>query len=233
MHGSVLYYISGFATALFILLILARKARLQRVSGEDFALELPLFGCVATYKPNDSGRIYTEDYINHRRSSSLLEAKIDLQKMMDYAIRYDVDYITTTGDRPDGSWSDGRYAFCTMSRSHKRSFAIHINPYINTEEASQRLSLQLGTWIPPEDVYPFLFLHEIGHTSGTGNRNFFAAVINHTISGDRHSLSKRRELFRLKSEIEDFADRFALQELKRWKDNPPSILPPLHGHSHI
>ncbi len=233
MSTSLLYYISGLLTALFFFSFIIKRAKLRRISGESYSLLLPLIGSIATFPVCHSRTIYTEDYIHFKRAFSRLKSLIDLDRMMDYAIQFNIDYITTEGDLPDGSWSEGRYAFCTMSKSHKREFAIHINPFIDTEDASSRLSLQLKRSISPSEVYPFIFLHEIGHTSKTGNKNFFSAVINHTISGDRHSLSKRRELFRLKAEIEEFADRFALKELQKWQDAASSILSPLHGHSHI
>jgi hypothetical protein len=233
MSTSLLYYISGLLTALLLFSFIIKRAKLQRISGEAYSLQLPLIGNLATFPVCHTRAVFTEDYIQFERNFSRLKSLMDFDKMMNYAIQFNIDYITTEGDLPDGSWSEGRYAFCTMSKSHKREFAIHINPFIDTEDASHKLSLQLQKRISPGEVYPFLFLHEVGHTSKTGNKNYFSAVINHTISGDRHSLSKRRELFRLKSEIEEFADRFALQELQKWQDNASSILSPLHRHSHI
>lgn len=233
MDASLLYFLSGLLTAIFLFFFIIKRAKLQRISGEAYSLQLPFIGSIATFPVCHSKAVFTEDYIQFERNFSRLKFLMDFDRMMDYAIQFNIDYITTDGDKPDGSWSEGRYAFCTMSKSYKREFAIHINPFIDTEDASSRLSLQLKRRLSPSEVYPFIFLHEIGHTSKTGNKNYFSAVINHTISGDRHSLSKRRELFRLKAEIEEFADRFALKELQKWKGAASSILSPLQGHSHI
>ncbi len=219
MTEAVLLIISGILIGLFLGYLLIKKARLKRISGEEFSLTLPLIGERVTLPYISPKGVFTEEFLDLQRRLNRLKTLIDIEKVFQYADRFGVDYISTEGDMPDGSWSKGRYAFCNMSRSHKREFSIYLNPDIETEIASVNLTKELNTYISPKDVYPFVFLHEVGHTSRAGNKNFFAAVLNHTISGDRHSLSKRRDLFRLKGKIEEFADRFALKELKSWKQS--------------
>ncbi len=206
-------FISGVFSGAILMLILLRSSVLVRVSGESYGLKIPLFGIIHTLRLAPYNGIFTEDWTRLSAALKAIKGKIDIERMFRYAQEYGIDYIGFDGDRPDGSWSSGKFAFCTMSRSHRRPYSIYMNPAIDTERVAAVLSVQLRETIRPSDVYPFLFLHEVGHTQKAGNRNFFAAVINYTISGDRHSLRKRRELFQLKTSIEQFADRFALREL--------------------
>jgi hypothetical protein len=92
-----------------------------------------------------------------------------------------------------------------------------LNPTLDTTDIAPRLSEELGEPIQPSEVYLFLFLHEIGHTRKAGNQCYVTALINYTLSGGRRSLRKRQELRRLQQQIEQYADQFALRELRRWR----------------
>ncbi|MEW6161822.1 MAG: hypothetical protein AB1606_00645 [Nitrospirota bacterium] len=67
--------------------------------------------------------------------------------------------------------------------------------------------------IKPDELYTFLFLHEIGHTRTAGNECYFTAIVNYSLSGGRRSWLRRRKLKDLYSRVERYADDFAIQEL--------------------
>jgi len=65
----------------------------------------------------------------------------------------------------------------------------------------------------PEELYTFLFLHEIEHTRKAGNECYITAMVNHSLSGGRRAARRRRELKNIHKRSEKFADDFAFQEL--------------------
>jgi hypothetical protein len=71
----------------------------------------------------------------------------------------------------------------------------------------------LGLELKPEEVQLFLFLHEIGHTRQAGNVCFISAAISSALSGGRRTHRRRKELQKLKVQVEKFADSFAVAEL--------------------
>ncbi len=217
MGTTYLFFITGIVGGLLIFLALIKRSTLKRVSGEEYVLSVPLFGIILKTSLEEYQGLFTEEWIQLKKKLQKIEGLIDVEKMFRYADQYGIDYIGFEGDRPDGSWSTGKFAFCNMSQSHKRPYSVYLNPELDLEAVSHKLSRELNVRLNTSDVYPFLFLHEVGHTSKAGNKNFFAAVLTHTISGDRHSINKRLELFRLKGKIEKYADRFALKELENFR----------------
>jgi hypothetical protein len=58
----------------------------------------------------------------------------------------------------------------------------------------------------------------VGHTRETGKECYFTALINHSLSGERRSVRRRRELKNLYLQTEKFADDFAIQELLKLRE---------------
>ncbi len=79
----------------------------------------------------------------------------------------------------------------------------------------QHLKRELGVDIQPDELYTFLFLHEVGHTRHAGNRNYIAAKTYHRLSGKKRK--GRKDLQVLYRKVEKFADDFATKELSKWR----------------
>jgi len=210
-------FISGMVLGVFIFYMVLQKAVLIRLTSEDYALKVPLFGILTKLTLMPYRGIFTGEFLEFQKRLKTLGKLIEPEKAFAMAQSYGIDYISTEGDRTDGTWSEGRYAFIQRSKSHLRPYKIHLNPNLDRRALSLKLSMETKGVISENEVYPFLFLHEIGHTEKAGNKNFLGLVITYTISGQRHSLEARKELFRQKREIEQRADRFALEALKRWR----------------
>jgi len=91
------------------------------------------------------------------------------------------------------------------------------------------LSELIGVTIEPDELYTFLFLHEVGHTREAGNECYFTALINHSLSGGRRSARRRRELKNIYLRTEKFADDFAIQELLKLREGRTKVS--LHSES--
>ncbi len=217
--GETLTFIGGFVTGVGLLYLLVKKGILVRITSDDFALKVPIIGKIARLSLLPYPGIFTGEYLEFKEKLAKLRKLLDPDRVFLWADRYGVDYISTEGDRWDGSWSPHRMAFVHLGQSHKRPYRLHMNPHLDTKALSIKLSADTGEVLSEEDVYPFVFLHELGHTSFAGNKNFLGLVMEHTISGQRHSLEARRKLFAQKKEIEQYADQFALEALKRWRSN--------------
>jgi hypothetical protein len=149
--------------------------------------------------------------------ASIFRKFIDTDLILQYARDYNLNYIGFEGD-VNGSWSDGRLAFTTLSKGHGGRYNIHLNPNLDRMSVCERLSQQIGFAIEPDELYTFLFLHEVGHTRAAGNECYFTALINHSLSGGRRSARRRRELKNLYLQTEKFADDFAIQELLKLRE---------------
>jgi len=139
---------------------------------------------------------------------------MDFQTMLRYANEYNINYIGTEGDM-DGAWSNGKLAYSTLSKGCNGGHDVYLNPHLDRESVCRKLTEQLGVEIKPDELYTFLFLHEIGHTRKAGNECYITAMVNHSLSGGRRSWLRRRKLKDLYSKVERFADDFAIQELLR------------------
>jgi hypothetical protein len=132
--------------------------------------------------------------------------------MIKYADDYNLNYIGLEGD-VNSAWSNGRLAYSTLSKGYNGGYNIYLNPDLDRVSVCKRLSDQIGVEIKPNELYMFLFLHEIGHTRKAGNECYFTAMVNHSLSGGRRAARRRRELKDLYVKSEKFADDFAIQEL--------------------
>ncbi len=145
-----------------------------------------------------------------------LNRLIDFHWLLPYARKYRIRYIGFKGAASE-HWKPGCLACSTLEFSPLGGYRIYLNPDLPLPETARRLSEELGFELKPEEVHPFLFLHEIGHTPEAGNVCFISASINTALSGGRRTHRRRRELQSLKLEVERRADAFATSELLRWR----------------
>ncbi|MFH0810596.1 MAG: hypothetical protein V2A77_09055 [Pseudomonadota bacterium] len=195
-----------FALGLFYFL-LVRRLRAD-VSGKQLVLKLPLLGEIETgFRLNAEQGLRIREARHVFEQAERIDRLVDLDLVLDYARRYDVSYVGFEGDMPDGSWTSGRLAYSTIHGS------VCLNPNLDLPAMARELSDQLRRPLLPEDVYPFLFFHEVGHSTRAGNQCYITAQVNYSLSGGRRTAKRRRELQRLHSRIERFADEFAWKEL--------------------
>lgn len=205
----------GIAAARLVL----KNARLSRNADNTFLLHIPLWGNATLGVDSRTGGIVIDEVVEMRERLDRLGRLLDTEAMLGYAREFRINYIGTEGDLDDGSWSPGRLAYCTISSGCKGGYEVYLNPDLDLRSVSLSLSQDLNETIAPDEVYPFLFLHEVGHTAQAGNRDFYEAIVHYALSAGVRSSKRRRELKKLKNDIERFADRFALRELARWRES--------------
>lgn len=219
----------GFPFVLFILgivigsgvayiLVRLRGVKVQRVDGSTYVCKLPLFGSVETDARSIRRGVFVKDVIDDFRTMEMFRGMIDIDTIIRYAREYNLNYIGFEGDRDDGTWSDGKLACSTLSKGRNGGYNIFLNPGLDRVLVSQRLSVQLGCEISPDELYTFLFLHEIGHSTKAGNECYISAMVNHSLSGGRRSAKRRKMLKDLRIRIEQNADTFALRELAKLRE---------------
>jgi hypothetical protein len=207
----ILGFISAFAFLNFALRY--RQPIMMRLDERTIQLKIPLLGNIDLSERDHEG-FFVNTFSEAIEKMRKFQCMLDVQTMLDYARRFNINYIGTEGDI-NGLWSEGKLAFCTPSRGYNGGYNIHLNPDLDRERVSKRLSEQLGVRICPDELYTFLFLHEVGHTQNAGNENYFAALVNHSLQGGHRSTRRRKALKSLRIETERFADNFAVQELFR------------------
>ena len=207
----ILGFISAFAFLNFALRY--RQPVMMRLDERTIQLKIPLLGNIDLSERDYEG-FFVKTFSDAIEKMRKFQCMLDVQIMLDYARRFNINYIGTEGDI-NGLWSEGKLAFCTPSRGYNGGYNIHLNPDLDREKVSKRLSDQLGVHICPDELHTFLFLHEVGHTQNAGNENYFAALVNHSLQGGRRSARRRKALKSLRIETERFADNFAVQELVR------------------
>ncbi|MFO0753868.1 MAG: hypothetical protein U0411_11165 [Thermodesulfovibrionales bacterium] len=215
----------SFLAGIVLARYLFRKASLIRNSDNTFTLRIPCIGETSLVSLPKHQGVVIEELLDLSRNTERLTRLLDIDFVLKYAKEFKINYIGTEGDMEDGSWSPGRLAYCAMSNSYKGGYTIYLNPDLDVQAVSSTLSWELQTPISPSEVYPFLFLHEVGHTTHAGNQNFYTAVVNHALSGGRRSAKRRKELSTLKNAIERFADKFALRELSRRREGKKALSP--------
>lgn len=184
----------------------------SRVDEKTLSLRLPLLGTVEAEEPKGYQGIFVKGVSETLDKMNFFQRLMDFKIMLRYANHYNLNYIGTEGDQ-DGAWSNGRLAYSTLSKGCNGGHDVYLNPNLDRESVCRRLSEQLGVEITPDDLYTFLFFHEIGHTRKAGNECYITAMVNHSLSGGRRSVRRRRELKALHSRAEKYADTFAVQEL--------------------
>jgi len=208
-----------FLGILSFCLTLKYRAQISKEGGDFLTLEIPIVGELRTNMRVKHAGLFLDEWKEFEKRKERLGRLVDPHVILRYAREYDIHYVGLEGDRTDKSWTSGKLAYATLTQGWKGRYTfwgynVFLNPDLDTEEISARLSRQLGENISPSEVQTFLFLHEIGHTPKAGNKSYFSALINHSISGGKRSAEMRRQLRLLRSEIERYADHFALGEIK-------------------
>ncbi|MFZ6016246.1 MAG: hypothetical protein ACOYU0_01270 [Nitrospirota bacterium] len=199
----------------FVYFILRFKGiKVDRLDERMLLLRLPLLGTLDVEIPRTYKGIFVKQVSEILEKIKFFHSLIDFQTMLRYANEYNISYIGIEGDI-DGKWSKGKLAYNTLSKGCSGGYDVYLNPELDRESVCQSLNKQLGVEIKPDELYTFLFLHEIGHTRRAGNKCYFTAVVNHSLSGGRRTVRRRRELKALHSEVEKYADDFAIQEILR------------------
>ncbi|MEW6002173.1 MAG: hypothetical protein AB1638_05935 [Nitrospirota bacterium] len=209
-----LTFILGLLIGIGIIYFMLRykKIEISRIDEKTLLLKLPLLGTIEAEEPREYQGIFVKDVSGTLDKIKFFQRLMDFQTMLKYANDYTLNYIGTEGDM-HGKWSNGRLAYNTFSKGYNGSRNVYLNPDLDRESVCRRLSEQLGTEIKPDELYTFLFLHEIGHTRKAGNECYITAMVNHSLSGGRRAARRRRELKNIYKRSEKFADDFAVQEL--------------------
>lgn len=217
--SSPLFMILGFLLGLGVVYFLVRikKITVNRLDDRTLVLKLPFLGYVEANGPTKYQGLFVRNVSETLNKVKLFQGLMDFDLMLRYAQDYNINYIGVEGDNPDGSWSKGRLAYSTLSKGHNGGYDIFLNPDLDRDVVCSRLKEELGLDIKPEELHTFLFLHEIGHTRKAGNDCYISARLNHSLSGGRRSVRRRRELKLLHSKVERFADDFAIKELLKWR----------------
>ncbi|MEW6570358.1 MAG: hypothetical protein AB1390_04190 [Nitrospirota bacterium] len=210
LSALVLGFVLGIVFVYFLMRF--RRIKLDRVDSKTLLFRLPLLGILEAEDPKGHGGIFIRDVTEDIEKIELFQDLLNFDLMMRYARDYNLNYIGTEGDR-NGKWSDGRLAYTTLARGLSGGYNIYLNPDLDRLSVSKRLSEQIGVEIRPDELYTFLFLHEIGHTTKAGNECFLTALINHSLSGGRRSAKRRKMLKDLHLKVEKIADDFAVKEL--------------------
>ena len=208
------FFILGFiiGIGLFYFILRFKALRGKRLDEKTFLFKLPLFGTVEAEEQKEYRGIFVKNIIEDLDKIKELEKFMDVDTMLQYAKDYSLNYIGFEGDM-DGNWSHGRLAFNTISRGQDGGYNVYLNPSLDLKSVSSRLSEQIGIEINPYELYMFLFLHEVGHTTRAGNENYISAMVNHSLSGGRRSAKRRRMLKDIYLKVEKNADDFAIREL--------------------
>jgi hypothetical protein len=207
----ILGFILGIGLIYFILRYKAIKA--NRVDEKTLLLKMPFLGTIETEEPIGHKGIFIKEVYEDLNKIKVFQGMMDFDLMMEYAMEYNLNYVGFEGDMDNGQWSDGRLAYSTLSKGSNGGYNIYLNPDLARELVSKRLSHQLGVEIRPEELYAFLLLHEIGHSTKAGNECYITAMVNHSLSGGRRSAKRRKMLKDLYLRVEKNADDFAIQEL--------------------
>jgi hypothetical protein len=204
--------------ALFSVL-LRRTVNVVMTRRDALVLKLPFLGEIQTNAPMRCEGIFIEEWEELTDKLAALGQLLDPDIVFRYARDYGICYVGLEGDRGDKSWSGAKLAYATPAEGYRKgqktwAYKVYLNPHLNVQDVSKRLSDQLGERISPTEVQTFLFFHEVGHTGRAGNQDYFAAMVNHSLSGGRRSAKRRRQLRLVLRKIEWYADQFALQELR-------------------
>ena len=196
--------------------------QIERVDERTLLLRLPLLGTLDVEEPRRYRGIFVKDVSEALDKMKSFQRIMDFQTMLRYAKQYNLNYIGTEGNI-DGKWSNGKLAYNTLSKGYSGGYNVYLNPDLDRESVCCRLNKQLDIEIKPDELHTFLFLHEIGHTRKAGNICYISAMVNHSLSGGRRSVRRRRELKAIHSRAERHADNFAIQELLKLREKASKI----------
>lgn len=208
----IIGFILGIGFIYFVLWV--KRIKVDRLDEKVLSIRLPLLGTIEAEEPNIYKGFFVKNALETLEKMKEYQNLMNFHTMLKYASNYNINYIGFEGDLK-GAWSQGRLAYNTLSKGYSGGYNIYLNPELDRESVCRRLSEQLGVDIEPEELYTFLFLHEIGHTRKAGNECYLTAMINHSLSGGRRSVRRRRSLKDLHRRVEQYADDFAIQEIKK------------------
>jgi hypothetical protein len=217
-NSSLLILIIGFCLGVIFIYFVTRlkTAKAFKIDSETLLVKFPIIGYAEIKEPLGYSGLFIKEVSSNLEKIEMINRYIDFNVVLNYANRYDIEYIGFEGDL-DGKWSEGKLAFNTLSKSPNGGYNIHLNPNLDRKVVSDKLSKQLGFEIKPDELYTFLFLHEIGHTKKSGNECYITAMVNHSLSGGRRAVRRRRALSELYKRTERYADDFAMRELIKLK----------------
>lgn len=208
----------GLAAGLSLALAAVRAfGTVRRLGPDNAVLELPLRTSLEVRwnsQPDGLNIQETEEVLGKIERISRL---VDFPWLLGYAKKYHISYIGLKGKSPADSWRPGCLACSTLDFSPQGGYKVYLDPDLPLEETAARLSQELDLELRPEEVHPYLFLHEIGHTPQAGNICFISAAINSALSGGRRTYRRRKELQNLRQRVEKQADDFAVPELLKWR----------------
>ncbi len=206
--------IIGFLVGIgfFYLMLKMSVIKIDRIDEKTLLFKLPLLGTTEAEEQKKYNGIFVKNVFEDLDKIKIFQRFIKFDLLLYYAKEYNINYIGFEGDMNLG-WSAGKLAYSTMSKGHNGGHNIYLNPDLDRKAVSSRLSKDLGLEIQPDELYTFLFLHEIGHTKKAGNECYLTAMVNHSLSGGRRAVRRRRELKEIYLRAEKFADDFAIKEL--------------------
>jgi hypothetical protein len=209
--------LGGVAAGVVLTLVLLRFWGVARRAGQETAtLHFPCRGKLEVrFDPQPHG-LHLQEALEVQEKIRRLSELVDFDWLKVYAQKYRINYIGFKG-REAGDWNPGCLACSTLDWSPRAGYRVYLNPELNLEETAARLSSELSLDLKPEEVQTFLFLHEIGHTRQAGNVCLISAAINSALSGGRRTHRRRKELRKLREEVEKYADDFAVRELLKWR----------------
>ncbi|MBW1916466.1 MAG: hypothetical protein JRI57_00380 [Deltaproteobacteria bacterium] len=210
--------LAGLAAGMWLMRILIRfHGRVRRIGKNIALIELPFLGSLETSWDHHPDGLNIPEVVEVLDKIKRFGRLLDFDMLLDYARHYQVTYLGLASDHPEHFWGPGHLACSTLDWGPDGGYKVYLNPALNLEDTAARLSQELGLKLGPKEVQPFLFLHEIGHTRRSGNTCLISAAINSALSGGRRTHRRRRELKRLRDQVEKYADDFAVRELRKWR----------------
>lgn len=209
--------VAGMAVGMMLMLAVIRaKASVRRVGKDLAVLELPLRISLEVQWASDPNGLNLWEAEETLDKIARLRRLLDFDWLLAYARKYRISYIGLK-DKASGYWKPGSLACSTLDFSPQGGYRIYLNAGLPSEDTARRLSQELGLVIRPEEVHTYLFLHEIGHTPEAGNVCLISAAISSALSGGRRTHRRRKELQKLRQQVEKYADRFAVAELRKYR----------------
>jgi hypothetical protein len=208
----------GMAVGVALTLAILRAFASVRRHGKDRALlSLPLGVNLEVGWENSPDGLNLHEALEVLEKIQSFNRLLDFSVVLEYTRKYGISYLGLKGSNPSHSWNPGCLACSSLDWSPPGGYRIYLNPDLPLDSIAARLSRELGLELKPEEVQLFLFLHEIGHTRLAGNVCFISAAISSALSGGRRTHRRRKELQKLKVQVEKFADSFAVAELLKWR----------------
>ena len=211
--GLILGFFGSIGFAYLILRF--RSIAVYKLDEHTLLLKLPLLGSLEVKGPERYPGLFLQNLCEILDKIKIFQGLIDFDLMLKYAKDFNINYVGFEGDKIDGTWNKGRLACSTFAPGDSGGYNIFLNPRLDRRLVCQHLKEELGVDIHPDELYAFLFLHEIGHTRRAGNECYITAKISHRLAGKKRK--RRKDMQILYRKVEKFADDFATRELSKWK----------------